>query len=354
MERTKQKAYRARPQISGKAHLSLLTAIPFPGNIGKLLRDVAQLAAAGGLYWAMARFGLDLASINASATPIWPPTGLALSAVLLGGYRFAIAVFVAALLANLETAGTISTSLAIAAGNTLEAIAGAALIRRFCSPEIFGSPMDVAKFALICGAAATPVSAVVGVGSLALAGFVPDMMLADVFSTWWLGDLGGAVVVTPPLVLWATSTRRSLAGVEILEAVAVFTAAAAVGLVAFRPFAPQATDRGVLAFLTILPLMWAALRCGQRETATAALIVSALAVWGTMAGSSPFYSPVRNDSFLLLLVFMISTVIPSLALASEVAARRRTEAELRRLRAQIARQSVPEAAAPPQRQRKAS
>ena len=107
---------------------------------------------------------------------------------------------------------------------------------------------------------------------------------------------------------------------------AVYLAAAVVGLIAFSPFAAQTANRGALAFLTILPLMWAALGRSQRDTATAALILSIFAVWGTMAGTGPFASPAANDAFILLLAFMMSTTMPSLALAAEVAARAKTEA----------------------------
>ena len=302
-----------------------------------ILRYAAQLAATGVLYWAFAKFGLALASINASATPIWPPSGLALAATLLWGYRIAPAIFTAAFLVNLATAGTIYTSVAIGAGNTLEAIVGAALIRRFCGPDVFDSPVDVAKFGLICCIASTPLAATIGVVSLALAGYAAWDNFAPIWATWWLGDLGGIIVVAPPIFLWARSDRRLFAGEEILESFAVFLAAAVVGLIAFSPFAAQNVNRGALAFLTILPLMWAALRRGQRDTATAALILSVFAVWGTMAGSGPFASPVSNDAFILLLMFIISTVMPSLALAADVSGRARTEAELRRARTQLSR-----------------
>ena len=78
-----------------------------------------------------AKFGLHLASLHASASPVWPPAGIALAAILLLGYRAWPAIFVGAFLVNLTTAGDIATSVAIATGNTLEAVAGAWLVNRF-------------------------------------------------------------------------------------------------------------------------------------------------------------------------------------------------------------------------------
>ena len=102
----------------------------------------------------LAKLGLQLASINPSASPIWPPTGLALAAVLLGGLRIWPAIFIGAFAANATTAGTLETSAVIALGNTLEALVGGYLIERWSGGrETFASPSRVAKFALVCGRA---------------------------------------------------------------------------------------------------------------------------------------------------------------------------------------------------------
>src|SRR5262249_55474542 len=96
-----------------------------------------------------------------------------------------------------------------------------------------------------------------------------------------------------------------------------------------------AGSTGPLGFLAILPLTWAALRRGQRDTATIALLLSGFAVWGTLFGAGPFARTSLNDSFLLLLMFMISTSIPSLALSADVAMRKDIEADLRRAHAEM-------------------
>jgi PAS domain S-box-containing protein len=114
------------------------------------------------------------------------------------------------------------------------------------------------------------------------------------------------------------------------DSVVAYVGAVAVGLIAFSPLLGTTVDRGPAGFLAILPLLWAALRCTQRETATVALVLSAFAVWGTMAGGGPFERLGLNESFLLLTMFMISTAAPSHALSADVAVRRAAEATLRR------------------------
>src|SRR5437762_12023795 len=75
-------------------------------------------------YFASGRFGLSLAFANPSASPVWPPTGLALAGVALMGYRVWPGIFAGAFLVNLSTTGGVASSLGIAFGNTLEALAG--------------------------------------------------------------------------------------------------------------------------------------------------------------------------------------------------------------------------------------
>src|SRR2546427_9407296 len=82
-------------------------------------------------YFIAGKLSLNLASLHASASPVWPPAGIALAALLFFGFRLWPAIFIAALLVNLTTPGNIFTSFGIATGNTLEAMTGAWLIQRF-------------------------------------------------------------------------------------------------------------------------------------------------------------------------------------------------------------------------------
>jgi integral membrane sensor domain MASE1 len=139
--------------------------------------------------------------------------------------------------------------------------------------------------------------------------------------TWWLGDVGGLLLVTPFIVLWGRS--RPIDRTEALELAKLLLGTVAVGLIAFSPTVQQTSARSALAFLAIAPMLWAALRYQQRDTATAALVLSCFAIWGTLANSGPFVRSSLNDSFLLVLTFVISAAIPSLVLSADVAVRRR-------------------------------
>jgi PAS domain S-box-containing protein len=277
-------------------------------------------------YFVLAKLGLALASINPSASPIWPPTGFALASVLLWGYRVWPAILLAAFVVNATTAGSLYTSAAIAAGNTLECLVGGYLINLWSDGRnTFDTPAGVVRFALISLFPSTVLSATIGVGALSLAGYAEWANFVPIWMTWWLGDLTGALVITPAIVLWLSGERGDLG-----ESGAVFAATVAVGIFAFSPLLEPTTNQAPLGFLAILPLIWAALARGPRDTATVALILSCFAVWGTMVNAGPFARATLNESFLLLLMFMISTTVPSLALSADVAVRKRAQENLRR------------------------
>ena len=288
-----------------------------------------ELCVIGVVYFALAKAGLMLASINPNTSPIWPPTGLALAALLLRGPWVWPAILVAAFVANVTTAGSVATSLAIGAGNTLEALLGAYLIGRWSDgKDTFQSPAGVARFALL-SFLPTALCATIGVTSLAIGDQADPVTLGSIWLTWWLGDLAGALLVTPVIVLWASADIRKLDRRKTFESIAIFCVACAIGLIAFSPIFETAERRAPLGFLAVLPLLWSALRRGPRDTATSALVLAGFAVWGTLAGSGPFGRETLNESFLLLLTFLIGVAVPSLALSADAAMRRRTEDELR-------------------------
>jgi PAS domain S-box-containing protein len=323
--------------FSGGYRLQKFPAAPAP-TWAERGRYVAALIVIAISYFILAKLGLRLASINPSASPIWPPTGLALAAVLLGGLRVWPAIFVGAFAANATTAGTLETSAVLAVGNTLEAVIGGFLITRWSGgTETFASPAGVAKFAALSFAPATVISASVGVVTLYLANLAVWDKLMPIWVTWWLGDVAGALVVTPVIVLWARQiwSAERMRVAEAAETAAVFGLAILVGLASFSPLLPLSEYTSPLGFLAILPLVWAALRRGPRDTATVSLILAAFAVWATTRHVGPFGQLGMNESFLLLLTFMISVTVPSLALSADAGRRHAIENDLRRTQVEL-------------------
>lgn len=278
------------------------------------------LAGLTALYFAAGKLGLTFASVNASASAVWPPTGIALAAFLLLGYRAWPAIFVGAFLVNLTTSGTVLASLGIAGGNLLEGLAGAWLVDRFArGSACFERSRDVLRFAFFAAFLATALSATIGVTCLALGGQAEWKDFGAIWITWWLGDAAGALVVTPPIVLWSRHRDLDLAPRKLAETVATFIAVLAVGVACFA--VPQ-VSRYPLAYLCLPPLAWLALRCGARESSTAIAVLAVIAVFTTEHGLGPFVMGTRNESLLVLQSFMATIalmILPMAALVGEYA-----------------------------------
>jgi len=306
-----------------------------PGEGVALGQRQKELMTIGGLaivYLIAGKLGLSMAFVHPSSTAVWPPTGIALAALLILGYRVWPGVFVGAFFVNVTTVGTILTSLGIATGNTLEGLLGAYLVTRFANGRnAFERGPDTFKFAILAGTIGTAVAATFGVTSLALGGFAPWANYRDIWLTWWLGDGVGAAIVAPLLILWISNRRMRWRWTRLGEMLALVTGLLLVGEIVFCGLFFRGPRNYPLEYLCVPFLIWAALRFGRREAATATVLLSSIAIWGTLHGFGPFAIGTKNESLLLLQSFMGIVAVMTLALAALAAERRRAEEQIRSL-----------------------
>jgi signal transduction histidine kinase len=280
------------------------------------------------VYFIAGKFGLVLASLHASASPVWPPAGIALAALLLLGYRAWPAIFIGAFLVNVTTAGNVVTSFAIAAGNTLEALAGAWLVNRFAGgTNVFDRPQGVFKFAL-AAAISSIISPAFGVTSLALASFANWANYGAIWLTWWLGDTTGDLVFIPLVVLWSAASKRRWTKREAVEVGALLLLLLLLSGVVFGGWLEISARNYPVTFICGPIVIWMAFRFSQRETATSIFVLSAIAVWGTLHGFGPFVRQTENESLLSLQCWTAVLSITVMALSAGMAERRRAEEEL--------------------------
>ncbi|MFZ2079890.1 MAG: MASE1 domain-containing protein, partial [Xanthobacteraceae bacterium] len=272
-----------------------------------------------------------LPAINPAATPLWPPTGVALAFVLLRGYRVWPAILVSSFSANAVSSGTMmaswlyqSTSIAI--GTTLAALAGAWLInRRSYGSNTFFTPLGIGRFVLIAfvpTAMMSSASAMLGQLSTSDLNF-SSLIIPSV--SWWLADAAGTILIAPVIVLWAMPPRQAVAKWDLLETTAILVAATVIGAITFIPvtigaFNELLSQQRQFSFLILLPLIWAGLRGNQRAAATAALIFCGLAAWSSPPDASGSLAATGlNGSLLFLLALSIGTSVASLLLSAVIA-----------------------------------
>jgi PAS domain S-box-containing protein len=293
-------------------------------------RRIALATAVGITYVITGKVGLDFAFLHASATPVWPPAGIALAAMLLWGSGLWPVVFAGAFLINVSTAGSVATSVGIAAGNTLEALVGALLVRRYAGgANALDRPRDIFLFVVLAGFTSTIISATVGVTSLALAGFALWEAYGSIWLTWWLGDLVGDLIVAPLILLWACQPGLGSLRGRWPEALLLAATVAAAGLCVFGGILPGAATNRPIAFLCIPVLLWTALRFGQREAVTVIAFLAGIAAVGTVRGVGPFAVSSANESLLLVQAFMGTMAVTMLPVGAGVLARQRAERSAR-------------------------
>src|SRR6266496_2752696 len=280
------------------------------------------------IYFIAGKLGLMLASLHASASPVWPPAGIALAGLILLGYRAWPAIFVGAFLVNVTSAGNVATAFAIATGNTLEALVGAWLVNRFAGgTNVFDRPQGVFKFALAAGIS-TIISPAFGVTSLGVAGFADWANYGAIWLTWWLGDATGDLVFTPLVLLWSVASKRRWNKKEAAEVGALLLLLVVLSAVVFGGW-PAVSARNYPIVLICGPIViWTAFRFTQRETATGIFILSAIAVWGTLHGFGPFVRETENQSLLAVQWWTAVLSITAMALSAGMSERRRVEEEL--------------------------
>jgi signal transduction histidine kinase len=276
-----------------------------------------------------ARLGLKMAYVQSNTSPVWPPTGIALAALLIFGYRLWPGVSLGIFLGSVLTGAPFNLALGLALGNTLEALVGAYLLNRFFKfhPAI-DRIQDVVGL-IVVSLFATTVSATIGTGTLVLTGMSGPDNLAAIWLTWWIGDLLGALVVAPILMVWASETKFKLDSRLRIEVGALIALLALVTWYVFSNPSSASIYHQALIYLIFPFIIWAAIRFGQQGASTAVILVSGIAIWGTVQGTGPFSLESKNDSLVLLQTFSAVVSLTALILAAATTERKRATESLR-------------------------
>jgi PAS domain S-box-containing protein len=294
------------------------------------LRLVVVTAIVAGAYFICAEFGFRLAFAVKQVTAVWPPTGIALAALLLLGFRVWPGIWLGAFISNAFSGEPIVTAAGIAAGNTLGPVLGAFALHRFAGfDNALERVRDVLSLVVFGSALAMIVTATNGVANLAASGIVPWGSYGSVWWVWWAGDAMGVLVVAPLLLTWLTPRRHARrATPRAAEIVIVGTALLTTAWFSFMSSLP-------LAFPVYPFVIWTALRGGQRETSLAVAVIAAIAIWGTAHNLGPFASGSFDHRLVLLMAFMAVLAVTGLVLGAIVAERRSAGVDLRQARAAL-------------------
>lgn len=282
------------------------------------------------VYWTVARASLLLAIPGSNASPVWPPSGLALALLLIGGTRWWPAILLGAFAANVQgfashgevTLALQGAALTIAVGNTLEAVLATWLLRKLVGKAlVFTKARHVVGFAVIAPLACL-VSAGVGVASLLVAKAIPFGLWSAVLQTWWLGDLSGMVVLTPFLLSWYPSVVKQgqaypqHASIDRWFLAVVVCAVGVLAAVFVMPFDNASQSRPFLIlFFPLLGVM--AWRYGLRGGSAAMVTLVSLAIGAALYGRGLLELGPVTHVLVQLNVLLILFALVNLLLAAD-------------------------------------
>jgi signal transduction histidine kinase len=290
---------------------------------------VAEVIFLAVIYHLAARLGLQMAYVQANTSPVWPPTGIGLAALLIFGARLWPGISLGVLLGSLLTGAPFNLALGLAVGNTFEALLAVFILKRlFNLHNELDRVQDVIAL-IIVSLLCTTIGASIGSTTLMILGFSQWQDFWPIWLTWWIGDLLGALVVAPLLLTWVSRTSFQANKRVYLEGGILLILIALITWFVFSSLPPIGVFHQALIYVIFPFVIWAALRFGQRGATFAIALVSGIAIWGTAEGMGPFSLESKNDSLVLLQTFTAVVSLTTLILAAATIERRKAADALR-------------------------
>ena len=309
----------------------------------KRAADIALIFGLALVYAACARLGLAFDAVSGFATLVWPPSGIAIAALLILGLRVWPGVLMGAFIANLTVGAPPVVSLGIGTGNTLEAVTAAYLIHRTPGFTVTLESVRSALALIILGAVvSTLISSSIGVVSLYLGGLIGEAQMRATWRAWWIGDMVGVLLVTPIILVWSAPPRARF-DQHWLEKVGLSLAVVGISFLGFFGGllrVPTLATPFHHADMLLAVLGWAALRFGQRGSVTASTVVSLTAIAGTALGYGPFAVSELTQGLLSLQTFMGLVAATFLLFGATISERCIAEDEARKAREDAARANL--------------
>ena len=151
------------------------------------------------------------------AAPIFPPAGIALTALLVFGRKAWIGVALGSLAIQIITG--INTDIRgwawagfvfVPMGATLQALVGAALAKRLgCDPSSLESPASILRFFALVAPLTCLISPSIAIPSLYATGAIAAGEISHNWLSWWLGETLGVIVFTPILLTFLASPAQT-------------------------------------------------------------------------------------------------------------------------------------------------
>ena len=294
-----------------------------------MIQYLGQVLILSAIYLIAAWIGLSMGFMEKKVALLWPPSGIALAAILLYGYRLWPGIVLGVILANILIGAPPEFVFVTAIGNSLAAVFSVYLLRRWVQfHNALDRVKDVIGLVFIGAGVSSLINATMAAAGYYLGGTISESVLGSTWLRWFIGDALGVVVITPALLTWATPSPlpRNKNSLYMLEAAALTILVVIAGLGVYGGLFIHNTT--YLISYIIFPLaIWSALRFGTRSVSAIILYWTGMAVWGTIKGLGPFDTPSLQEN-IFSLDCIIAMLIILLLLAAQLTERKKIESTL--------------------------
>ena len=313
-----------------EADVQLARPTPARRNGSALLRSTFVRRVGAILLLALAYYGAaKLAQslrYTASVSAVWPPAGLGIAALYLWGLRLWPGIFIAECAVNAQLlmgdhALPFWSIVGQQAGNMLEVVVGAVLLRRLIGPKAGLDRADQILGMLVALATATAISAVCGTLSMLAGGVIEWSEAATFCRTWWLGDTAGGLIALPLILTWAHDFRGSCRRMATWEGALLVATVVGLSVVSISANEP-------VTYLVFPALIWAALRFGPAGATLSVMVAAVTAVAFTANELGPFFRQPIDDKALSTQLYVAVAALTTLFVGALVGERERSVAEL--------------------------
>jgi len=298
----------------------MIKSVSFPG--------IPPWLTYGVLYFISAYSGLWLATLEGIVSPVWFAAGFALAGVLLHGYRVLPGIWLGGFSALLLYDLPLTASLLMALGSTLEALLAGLLLRRLTPTHKLLTTTRYMIYFLVIAAVLSPLpSATIGIGTLFFHDIISWNQFPEGMVTWWVGDAGGNILITPLILAWRLPATKDLSK-HIPEAMTMAAAILLVCGLVFGGLLPELFHDYPSSYLPFPVLAWAVLRFELRTVTLSLLLVAGFALLGSYAGMGPFIQGDLNETMILLQIYIVTLCATALMTNAIVSERQRATGRL--------------------------
>jgi PAS domain S-box-containing protein len=305
------------------------------------IRNIGLILIVAIAYFISAKTGLLL---HSNVTPVWPPAGIALGAILLLGCRVWPGIALGAFVVNFaifysnkacDTYTAIWVSLLISVGNTLETLIGFYLLNKSeKGVSNLGKVQHVFRYLsivlIICF-----ISSTIGCSAICIAKIVSWDQYLNIWLIWSLGDIAATLIIAPLLLTWANYYRTQWKWNQTtVKTILLYVFIFLIAGVVFLNWIPT-NSLFVRAYFILPLLLWAAFGFELRVVVTALALASTIAIIGTANGNGPFVTNSITESILSLQVYISIISISILILRAAINESQESEIALKNVNTEL-------------------